>query len=263
MIFLHLRSIEKRRTWLYKLYSKFLLNSNFTIERFKITRILQAQIDRVRLMTVRVDTERESLTQKWNDVWHFTDNSFVMQNENIKTENENTSAEIESIMSKTDIADTQLNTFCSTKESKTHHFSNSNTIVESFNRLCSPSITSFASHERRSIHANSYNGRRSAIDDFVSAIVIRSLETEHHQSSDDSVEIEKQKWEITKILEKRAAGSETKYRVHWKDTWLLSSELESAQGLLKKFKTKDRAQHEHKRDRPTRTNKDWWSCICS
>ncbi len=38
-----------------------------------------------------------------------------MQNENIKTENENTSAEIESIMSKTDTADIQLNTSCSTK----------------------------------------------------------------------------------------------------------------------------------------------------
>ena len=136
-----------------------------------------------------------------------------MQNENIKTENENTSAEIESIMSKTDTADIQLNTSCSTKESKTHHFSNSNTIVESFNRLCFSSITSFANRERRSIHANSHNRRRSVIDDFVSAIVIRSLETEQHQSSDDSAEIEEQKWEITKILEKRAIESETKYRV--------------------------------------------------
>jgi len=215
MIFLHRRNIEKRRTWLYKLYLKFLLNSNFTtIERFKIMRILQAQIIRVRLMTVRVDTEREFLTQKWKNVWHFTDNSFVMQNENIKTDDENTSAEIESIMSEIDTANTQLNTSCSTKESKTHHFSNSNTIVESFNRLCFSSITSFASHERRSIHANSHNERRSVIDDFVSAIIIRSLEIEHHQSSDDSIKIEKQKWEITKILEKRAIESETKYRVH-------------------------------------------------
>ena len=136
-----------------------------------------------------------------------------MQDENIKTENENTSAEIESIMSKTDTADIQFNTSCSTKESKTHHFSNFNTIVESFNRLCSPSITSFADRERRSIHANSHNRRRSVIDDFVSVIAIRSLGTEQHQNSDDSAEIEKQKWEITKILEKRAAESETECRV--------------------------------------------------
>ncbi len=136
-----------------------------------------------------------------------------MQDENIKTENEGTSAEIESIMSKTDTADIQLNTPCSTKESKTHHFSNSNTIVEPFNRLCSSSITSFADRERRSIHANSHNRRRSVIDDFVSVIAIRSLGTEQHQNSDDSAEIEKQKWEITKILEKRAAESETECRV--------------------------------------------------
>ncbi len=260
MIFLHRRSIRERKRWLYKLYSKFLLNSDFTtIERFKTMRILQAQIDQVRLMTVRVD-ERESLIQKWNDVWHFTDNSFVMQNENIKTDDESTSAEIESIMS--DTADTQLNTSCSTKELKTHHFSNSNTIVESLNRLCSPSITSFANRERRSIHANSCNERRSVINDSVSAIAIRSLETEQHQDSDDSAEVEKQKWEITKILEKRAAESETKYRIRWKDTWLLSSELKSAQRLLKKFEAKDRAQHERKRGRSTRTDKGWWSCIC-
>ena len=136
-----------------------------------------------------------------------------MQNEDIKTENESTSAEIESIMSKTDTADIQLNTSCSTKESKTHHFSNSNTIVEPFNRLCSPSITSFANRERRSIHANSHNRRRSVIDDFVSAIIIRPLEIEQHQNSDDSAEIKKQKWEITKILEKRAIESGTKYRI--------------------------------------------------
>ena len=186
-----------------------------------------------------------------------------MQNENIKTDNKNTSAEIESIMSEIDTADTQLNTSCSTKESKTHHFSNSNTIIKSLNHLCSSSITSFANHERWSIHANSCNERRSVIDDFISIIVIRSLEIKQHQSSDDSAEIEKQKWEITKILEKRAIESETKYRVHWKDTWLLSSELRSAQKLLKKFKAKDRAQHERKRGRSTRTNKGWWSCICS
>jgi len=136
-----------------------------------------------------------------------------MQNENIKTGDESTSAEIESIMSEIDTADTQLNTPCSTKESKTHHFSNSNTIAEPFNRLCFSSITSFANRERRSIHANSHNERRSVIDDFVSAIAIRPLETEQHQGSDDSAEVEKQKWEITKILEKRAVESETKYKI--------------------------------------------------
>jgi len=186
----------------------------------------------------------------------------VVQDENIKTDDEGTSAEIESIMSEIDTADTQLNTPCSTKELKTHHFSNPNTIAESLNRLCFPSITSFADRERRSIHANSRNGRRSVIDGSASAIAIRPLETEQHQGPGGSAEVEEQEWEITEILEKRAAESETEYRVRWEDTWLLSSELGSAQGLLEKFEAKGRAQHERKRGRPARTDKGWRSCIC-
>ncbi len=55
---------------------------------------------------------------KENNVWHFADNSFVMQNDDIKTDDENTSAEIESNLSEINTADTQLNISCSTKESK-------------------------------------------------------------------------------------------------------------------------------------------------
>ncbi len=136
-----------------------------------------------------------------------------MQNENIKTDDENTSAEIASIMSKIDTAETQLNALCLTKESTTHHCSNSNAIAESFDRLFFSSITSFENRERRSVHANVHNERTSAIVKSVSTIVIRSLVIEQHQNSDGSAEVEKQKWEITKILEKRAAGLETEYRV--------------------------------------------------
>ncbi len=260
MIFLHRRSIEKRRTRLFKLYSRFLLNSNFTtIKRFKITRILQAQIDRVRLMTVRIDTERESLTQKWNDVWHFTDNSFVMQNENITTGDENTFAEIESNMSEIDTADTQLNISCSTKESKTHHCSNSNTIVEPFDRLCSLSVTSFEDQERRTVHANDHNERTSAIIDFASAIATRIFAPEQPQDQDDRAEAEKQEWKVIKILDKREIRSGTKYRVRWKSTWLLRSELENARRLLREYEAKGRAQHELKRGRLARKDKIWWS----
>jgi hypothetical protein len=66
------------------------------------------------------------------------------------------------------------------------HCSNSNAIVKS-------SITSFEDHERRSVHANVHTERSSVIVDSVSAIVIRSLIIEQHQSSDDSAETEKQK----------------------------------------------------------------------
>jgi len=180
-----------------------------------------------------------------------------VQDEDIKTDDEGTSAEIESIMSEIDTADTQLNTPCSTKEPKTHHFSDPNTTAEPFNRLCSPSITPFADRERRSIHASSHNGRRSAIDDSASATATRPLGTEQHQGPGGPAEVEEQEWEITEILEKRAAGSETEYRVRWEDTWLLSSELGSAQGLLEKFEAKGRAQHGRKRGRPARTDKGW------
>jgi len=181
----------------------------------------------------------------------------VVQDEDIKTDDEGTSAEIESIMSEIDTADTQLNTPCSAKEPKTHHFSDPNTTAEPFNRLCSPSITPFADRERRSIHANSHNERRSAIDGSVSATATRPLGTEQHQGPGGPAEAEEQEWEITEILEKRAAGSETEYRVRWEDTWLLRSELGSAQGLLEKFEAKGRAQHGRKRGRPARTDKGW------
>ena len=144
MISLHWRSMGDRRKRLYNLYSKFLPDSDFsTTERCRITTILQAQIDRVRLIAVKVSTERELLIQKWNDVWHFTDNPFVMQNDDIKTSDEGTSAEIKSIMSEIDTADTQLNTSCSTKKPKTYHCSDPNATAEPIDRLFSSSITSF------------------------------------------------------------------------------------------------------------------------
>ena len=140
-----------------------------------------------------------------------------MQDENIKTEDKSISAEIESNMSEIDTADTQLNTSCSTKESKTHHCSNFHAIAESFDRLCFSSFTSFEDCERPSVHANVHIGRMSAMNDCVSATVTSSLAIEQHQSSDGPAEVEEQEWEITEILEKRVAGSETVYRVRWKD----------------------------------------------
>jgi len=116
-----------------------------------------------------------------------------MQKNDIKTDDKNTSAEIASIMSEIDTADTQLNTSCSIKELKTHHCLNSNAIAESFDRLCSLSITSFENQERRIVHANDHNERISANVDFVSAIAIIFFAFEQHQNQDDSAEIEKQK----------------------------------------------------------------------
>ncbi len=128
-----------------------------------------------------------------------------------------------------------------------------------FDRLCSLSITSFEDQERRIVHANDHNERISANVDFVSAIVIILFALEQHQNQDDSAEIEKQKWEVTKILDKREIRSRTQYRVRWKSTWLSRSELENAQKLLWEYETKDRAQHERKRNRFARKDIVWWS----
>ena len=57
-------------------------------------------------MAIKIDTKREPLTQKWNDVWHFTNNSFVVQDEDITTGDEGTFAKIESNMFEIDIANT-------------------------------------------------------------------------------------------------------------------------------------------------------------
>ncbi len=108
-----------------------------------------------------------------------------MQNDDIKTDDESTSAEIESNLFEINTADTSLNISCSTKESKTHHCSNSNAIVESFDRLCSLSVSSFENQERRTVHANDHNERTSAIVDFVSAIAIRFFALKQSQSQDD------------------------------------------------------------------------------
>lgn len=92
---------------------------------------------------------------------------------------------------------------------------------------------------------------------YTSTTATRPLATEQHQNPGGPAEVEEQEWEITEILEKRAAGLETEYRVRWEDTWLLSSELGSAQGLLEKFEAQGRAQHGRKRGRPARTDKGW------
>ena len=84
----------------------------------------------------------------------------------------------------------------------------------------------------RTVHANDHNGRTSAIVGSTSATATRPLANEQHQGPDGPAEIEEQEWEITEILDKRVAGSETEYRVRWKDTWLPKSELGNAQEVV-------------------------------
>ena len=175
----------------------------------------------------------------------------MVQDDDFKTDDDGTSAEIESIMSEIDTADIQLNTSCSTKESKTYHCSDPNATAEPIDRPCPLSITSFEDQERRTIH----DGRMSAIVGSVGATATRPFAPEQPQGQGGPAEVEKQEWEVTKILDKRETGLGTEYRVRWKSTWLLRSELGNARRLLWEYEAKGRAQHGHKRGRPTRNDK--------
>ena len=66
---------------------------------------------------------------------------------------------------------------------------------------------------------------------------------------------EEQEWEIIRILGKRRTREGQEYKVCWKNTWLLESELGNAQGLLQQFKAKHQAQRGGKRGRPARADK--------
>jgi len=102
----------------------------------------------------------------------------VVQEDDTKTGDKDTSTEIASIMSEINTADTQLNIPYSTKELKTHHYSDPNTIAEPFNRLYSLSITLFEDQERRIIYINDHNRRISANVGSVSATATISFAPE-------------------------------------------------------------------------------------
>ncbi len=58
------------------------------------------------------------------------------------------------------------------------------------------------------------------------------------QSHAQNAALEEQEWEITKIVGKRRAGKGCEYKVRWRSTWLLRSELGNAQRLLREFEGK-------------------------
>ena len=67
--------------------------------------------------------------------------------------------------------------------------------------------------------------------------------------------MDKEAWEIVRIVGKRRRGKGYEYKVCWKETWLLERELGNAQGLLRKFEVKHQAQRGDKRGRPARADK--------
>lgn len=173
----------------------------------------------------------------------------MVQDEEIKTSDDGTSAELGSIMSEIDTADTQLNTPCSTKEPKTHHCSDLNATADPFDRLCSLSIIPFEDH---------HNGRTLAIVGSASATATRPFAPDQPQGQGGRAEVEEQEWEVIKILDRReTTRSGTEYKVRWECTWLPRSELGSARRLLREYEAKSRAQHRPKRGRPAHKDKVW------
>ena len=67
--------------------------------------------------------------------------------------------------------------------------------------------------------------------------------------------LDKEEWEIVRIVGKRRRGKGYKYKVCWKETWLLERELGNAQELLRQFEAKHQAQRGGKRGRPAGADK--------
>ncbi len=210
---------------------------------------------------VQMSVERDYSIKNWIAVWHSTDDSILIQNENTKIDDKNISAETKNNRFEIDTEDAQLNAFCSAERSNTHFHLNSHATIEYLNRSCSSSISSLEIRERRSVKRDDDDRRLSAKVDFVDAIIISSSALERSQNQDDSAQVEKQKWVIKEIVDKRQTRWETKYKVCWESSWLLRSELENARRLLREFEAKSWSQHEHKRGRSTRTDNDQWLCI--
>lgn len=169
------------------------------------------------MMTVKIK-EQESLIEKRNDVWYSTNNLSLILDKNTKTDDQSNSIETKYLKFKINIEDTQLSTSCSTKQSNSCYHLDFYAMIKSLNLLCSLIITSFKNREKRTFHECDYNERTLAIVDFVDVSTIIAIAFKRSQSQDDWVEIEKQKWKVIKILDKRDIRSKIKYKIHWKST---------------------------------------------
>lgn len=86
------------------------------------------------------------------------------------------------------------------------------------------------------------------------AITVISPLPEQPQDQEASV-LDEEEWEIVRIVDKRRTGKGYEYKVYWKRTCLLESELGNAQELLRQFEAKRQAQRGGKRRRLVRAEK--------
>ena len=121
-----------------------------------------------------------------------------------------------------------------------------------YNRPISPSIA--LSHDRieQAIRGGGHGAAKTVHPPY--AITLTPPFPEQPQDPGISALGEKE-WEIVRIVGKRRRGKGYEYKVCWKKTWLLESELGNAQELLREFEANHQPQRGRKRGRPVRTDK--------
>ncbi len=120
------------------------------------------------------------------------------------------------------------------------------------NRPISPSVALPQERGTQAVHRG-VHGATATLDPLgVAAATL--LSHERPQDQGDSV-LDKEEWEIARIVGKRRRGKVYKYKVCWKKTWLLEHELGNAQELLREFEAKRQAQRGGKWGRQARANK--------
>jgi len=115
-----------------------------------------------------------------------------------------------------------------------------------FDRLISPSVALSRDPVERTI----CGGNRETTPTVYALSVTAATPPSSEQSQDQGGSVlDKEDWEIVKILGKRRIGKSNEYKVRWKSTWLHRSELGNAQQLLRDFEAKGRAQQGRKQAR--------------
>ncbi len=126
------------------------------------------------------------------------------------------------------------------------------TTTSSFDCPISPSTALSHDQIEQTIRGGNYGG--AGIVHPPHAIIVTPPRPEQPQDQGSSA-LDKEEWEIVRIVGKRQRGKGYEYEVCWKKTWLLERELGNAQELLREFEAKHQTQRGGRRGRPARADK--------
>lgn len=215
----------------------------------------------MRLTTVKMSADDAFLINSLNFLWHTSDNSLMIDDDNETISEINAFTRVMSVESETDIA--HLSSSHSKKQSKTHDCLNLHTVIESIisflHHSISFNIALSQNQDEQTVSEDDYEAAATVI--FVSIIIVTSPFSERKNQQDSSQN--KENWEIMRIVDKRWTRRDCKYKMHWKNTWMSDSELRNATRLVRKFDAHVRRQREGKRSRSTRVEKNRWSMTVS